>query len=88
MYLEQVIPAGPEYANTVDSPWRGLVTSDGWKYVCFHNQSWLMFNLAEDPYEQINVAFDPEYRQERKKLIARLKQWVADTKDNFVIPEN
>lgn len=88
MYLEQVIPPDNGYANTVDCPWRGLVTKDGWKYVCFENQSWLMFNLAEDPYEQINVALNPAYRNERKQLIARLKQWVADTGDKFTIPDN
>jgi hypothetical protein len=28
------------------------------------------------------------YRPERKKQIARLKQWVADTGDKFAIPED
>jgi arylsulfatase A-like enzyme len=86
MYLQQVVPA-PAYSDTVDSPYRGLVTKDGWKYVCFSNQSWLMFNLNEDPYEEVNVAFNPDYRKERAQLIARLKQWVADTGDKFIIPD-
>ena len=84
VYLQQVIPV--PYADCIDSPYRGLVTKDGWKYVCFENQSWLMFNLNEDPYEQVNVAFNAEYQKERKALIARLKQWVADTGDKFTIP--
>ena len=45
-----------------------------------------MFNLNEDPYEQVNVAFNSQYRAERNQLIARLKQWVADTGDKFQLP--
>lgn len=86
VYLEQVIPA-PGHYDTIDEPYRGLVTRDGWKYVCFENQTWLMFNLIEDPYEQVNVAFNPMYKAERTKLIERLKQWVADTGDKFQVPE-
>jgi hypothetical protein len=81
-----VIPP-PGHADTIDEPYRGLVTRDGWKYVCFENQTWLMFNLIEDPYEQVNVAFNPAYQAERNKLIARLKQWVADTGDKFQVPD-
>jgi arylsulfatase A-like enzyme len=86
VYLEQVVPA-PGHYDTINTPYRGLVTRDGWKYVCFEHQTWLMFNLIEDPYEQVNVAFNPMYQNERNKLIARLKQWVADTGDTFNVPD-
>lgn len=76
------------YADCIDLPWRGLVTRDGWKYVCLPNTSWMMFNLNEDPYEQVNLALYNDYRVERKKLIDRLRQWVGDTGDNFEVPEN
>lgn len=85
MYLEVVDPS--MHYDSVDEPYRGLVTKDGWKYVCFHNQSWLMFNLNEDPYELVNLAFDTKYKKERAALINRLKQWVGDTKDTFVVPD-
>ena len=84
MYLQNVIPTG--HADSVNQAYRGLVTRDGWKYVCFENQSWLMFNLADDPYEQVNVAFNSIYRQERKMLIDRLGQWIHDTGDKFSLP--
>lgn len=38
-----------------------------------------MFNLNDDPYEQVNKAHNNKFRAERQKLIARLKQWVSDT---------
>ena len=85
-YLQSVVPTGqPDTPNT---PYRGLVTRDGWKYVCFENRSWLQFNLNDDPYEEVNVAQLNRYRAERQKLIARLKQWVADTGDQFAIPQD
>jgi arylsulfatase A-like enzyme len=84
LYLQNVVPTG--HADSINQPYRGLVTRDGWKYVCFPNQSWLMFNLADDPYEQVNVAFNSIYRQERKTLIDRLKQWIHDTGDSFDVP--
>jgi arylsulfatase A-like enzyme len=85
MYLQLVVPPG--HYDTTNTPYRGLVTRDGWKYVCFENQSWLMFNLIEDPYEQVNVAFNSAYQNQRNRLIARLKQWIADTGDTFKTPD-
>ncbi|HEY3936842.1 MAG TPA: sulfatase [Bryobacteraceae bacterium] len=85
-YLENVIPTG--HPDSINTPYRGLVTKDGWKYTCFENRSWLMFNLNEDPYEEADLAQNNRFRAERKKLIARLKQWVADTGDTFAIPED
>ncbi len=85
VYLEVVKPS--MHSDSIDQPYRGLVTQDGWKYVCFQNQSWLMFNLNEDPYEVVNLAFNTKYKQERAALINRLKQWVVDTKDQFSVPD-
>jgi len=64
------------------------VTRNGWKYACFDGMSYVMFNLNEDPYEQVNLAHNSRYRSERKKLIARVRQWVADTGDKFNVPED
>ena len=85
-FLEE--PIAEHMDAHVNTPWRGIVTKDGWKYTCFANTSWLMFNLNEDPYELVNLAHDHKYRVERKKLIARLKQWVSDTNDKFDVPES
>lgn len=85
-YLQNVIPTG--HADSINTPYRGLVTRDGWKYVCFENRSWLMFNLNDDPYEEADLAQNNRYRAERRKLIARLKQWVSDTGDAFTLPED
>lgn len=73
-------------SSSYNTPWRGIVTTDGWKYACVENASYLMFNLQEDPYELANLAFDNGYRPIRKRLIERLKQWIDDTGDKFALP--
>jgi arylsulfatase A-like enzyme len=85
-YLQTVVPTG--HPHSINKPYRGLVTREGWKYVCFEGSSWLLFNLNEDPYELVNLAHNERYRAERRKLIDRLKQWLSETGDKFAIPEN
>jgi len=41
---------------------------------CFENTSWVMFDLNEDPYQQMNLTHNNIDRTERQKFIARLKQ--------------
>jgi arylsulfatase A-like enzyme len=85
-YLQTVIPTG--HSNSVNKPYRGVVTRDGWKYACFEGVSYVMYNLNDDPFEQVNVAHDNRYRAERRKLIERTRQWAADTGDQFRFPED
>ncbi|MCU1263288.1 MAG: sulfatase [Bryobacterales bacterium] len=85
-YLQNVVPTG--HPDSINTPYRGLVTRDGWKYVCFENRSWLLFNLNEDTFEEANLTQNNKFRPERKKIIGRLKQWVADVDDKFAIPED
>ncbi len=84
-FLQSVIPTG--HGDSVDRPWRGVVTLDGWKYMVLEGQPWLMFNLNEDPYELVNLAHNTKYKQERQRLQARLARWVHETGDTFALPE-
>ena len=84
-FLQCIFPGA---GQNLSKPYRGLVTRDGWKYACFENSSWVMFNLNEDPYELVNLAHHPRYRGPRRKLIERLRQWIADTGDKFPVPED
>ncbi len=74
------------HGDSTDRPWRGIVTNDGWKYVCLEGQPWLMFDLAEDPYEQVNLALNTRFRIQRKRLQDRLQQWIEETGDRFDLP--
>jgi len=83
-YLQSVIPT--MHGDSVDRPWRGIVTRDGWKYVCLERQPWLLFNLTDDPYEQVNLAYNTRFSAQRKKLRERLAAWIEKTADKFPLP--
>jgi len=80
-YLGIPVPTG--HPESVDRPWRGIVTRDNWKYVCLDGVPWLMFNLEEDPYELVNLAHDRTYAARRAQLHARLERWIHETEDSF-----
>ena len=67
-------------------PYRGIVTTDGWKLACVENFTWLLFNLNEDPYEEANQAQNNLYRAERKRLLNRLRQWIAERRITSQFP--
>jgi arylsulfatase A-like enzyme len=84
-FLQIVVPT--RHFDSVDRPWRGIVSRDGWKYVALEGQPWLLFNLNEDPYERVNLALDIRYAPERRRLQDRLAAWIADTGDEFQLPQ-
>jgi arylsulfatase A-like enzyme len=71
------IPEPTGHFDSIDRAWDGVVTRDGWKYVCFGQQPWLMFDLNEDPYELVNLAHNPAQRGRRKELHDLVDQWRA-----------
>lgn len=83
-YLQQVIPTCHGYS--VDRPWRGIVTRDGWKYIAHEGQDWQLFNLNEDPYEQVNHATNSVFWEKRRELNNKLREWVKKTGDEFNLP--
>ena len=84
-YLQSVIPTG--HYDCVDKPWRGIITRDGWKYVCFEGIEWLMFNLNVDPFELQNLAHNFKHNKEKKRLNAALAAWIERTDDEFQLPD-
>jgi arylsulfatase A-like enzyme len=83
-FLQSVIPT--RHGDSVDRPWRGIATRDGWKYVCLEGVPWLMFNLNEDPYERVNLAHNTKFGGPRKGLHERLAAWIEKTGDKFPLP--
>lgn len=84
-YLQ--LPVATGHGDSVDRPWRGVVTRDGWKYVVLEGQPWMLFNLNDDPYEQVNLALNTRFAPQRRRLQDRLRAWIADTADSFTLPE-
>jgi arylsulfatase A-like enzyme len=75
------LPVPTRHRDSVNRPFRGLVTRDGWKYVVLDNLPWLMFNLNNDPCELVNLAHNSYYSKQRKRLHDRLAQWIRETGD-------
>ncbi|MCC5828964.1 MAG: sulfatase [Phycisphaeraceae bacterium] len=75
------------HPHGVDRPWRGVVTTDGWKYVCLEGQPMMLHNLNDDPYEQVNLAFHHVFHQQRSRLQECLADWISRTGDSFALPE-
>ena len=84
-FLQLVVPTG--HGDSVNRDWRGVATRDGWKYVLLGGQPWLLFNLQDDPYEQVNLAHNNRYRTERRRLQERLAAWIHDTGDEYALPD-
>ncbi len=84
-YMQVVVPT--RHGPSVDLPWRGIQTTDGWKYVCTPGQAFMMFNLNEDPYELNNMANHMAYDEQRQRLHRRLAEWIEQTGDDFALPE-
>ena len=83
-YIQSVVPTG--HWDSCDRAWRGVVTRDGWKYVCFENTPWMLYNLNDDPYELMNLAHNTVYADMRGRLNNRLREWIDKTGDSFRLP--
>lgn len=84
-YLQNVVPTG--HGDSCDRPYRGIVTKDGWKYLCTSECEWMLFDLNTDEYEERNLVMNTRYLDKRKELHRKLSQWVQKTGDDFCLPE-
>jgi hypothetical protein len=84
-FIQSVVPTG--HPDSIDRPWRGIVTREGWKYVCLEGRPWMLFNLAEDPYELANHAYNSKFKGPRKNLHGRLAAWIEKMGDKFALPK-
>ena len=83
-FLQSLVPT--MHKDSINKAWRGIITKDGWKYVCFEGMPWLLFNLKEDPYEQVNLAHNQGYANKMRELNNKLQEWIKKTEDKFLLP--
>lgn len=84
-YLQCVVPT--QHNPSIDLPWRGIVTRDGWKYVALEGQPFMLYDLNTDPYEQLNLAHHAHSKGKRKEMNDRLQAWIDKTDDDFDLPQ-
>jgi arylsulfatase A-like enzyme len=82
-FLQNVVPTG--HTNSDGIPWRGVVTEDGWKYAAFADAPYMLYNLNEDPYEQVNLITQPHLKAKRLELQELLEAWIRKTGDDFPV---
>jgi arylsulfatase A-like enzyme len=80
-YIGIPVPTG--HPHSVDLAWRGVVTRDGWKYATLQHHPFMLFNLNEDPYELVNLAYEPTHADRRRALQERTVAWAEETGDLF-----
>ena len=84
-YLQQIPPK--LHRHTTSQPWRGVVTRDGWKYACTRGADWMLFDTANDPYEQANYVFDAAFQEQKERCHRLLAEWIESTGDRFPLPD-
>ena len=84
-YLQQI--PRKMHSHTVNRPWRGVVTQDGWKYVCTPNNDWLLFDNNEDPFELANLCYNKNHQAKKEELHKILDGWIKRTGDEFPLPD-
>jgi arylsulfatase A-like enzyme len=77
---------GTERAR-VFSPWRGIVSPDGWKLNLSPVDQGELYDLKRDPHELDNRYGDSVQRGRARDLAARVATWQARTGDSMPLPE-
>lgn len=77
----------PKNFDCLDRPWRGIVTSDGWKFIAIESQPVMLFNLNEDPYEMNNMVYNAaeHIKEKRTQLAVKLQKMLGDVGDTFTV---
>lgn len=81
MIIKAIVPR-----EGCDKAWRGVITRDKWKFVCYEGSCCMLFDLNDDPYEQINLANRFEYKPKRVELLRILREWLEKNDDPFILP--
>lgn len=84
-YLQQI--PRKFHPHGISKQWRGVVTKDGLKYVCYPNHEAFMFNLNDDPYEMSNLCLDIVFYKEKEELHQILQDYITSTGDEFELPD-
>ena len=70
----------PFAGDATPHPWRGVRT-DRFMYARTEAGPWVLYDLAEDPFERKNLADDPAHAAVRGEMEAKLAAWMARTGD-------
>ncbi|MBM4048341.1 MAG: hypothetical protein FJ279_24835 [Planctomycetes bacterium] len=70
----------------IASPWRTVISSDGWKLNLSATDQCELYDLNADPHEQQNLFDDPTQRERIRDLAARIRLWQSRFRDTVLLP--
>lgn len=83
--FEKGIP--PQAWDRVRGPWRTVISAEGWKLNLSPVDQCELYDLNNDPYEQVNLFDDPRQRERIHDLAERIRRWQARAADEAELPE-
>ena len=73
---------GPFEGDETPHGWRGVRT-ERFIYARQRSQPWVLYDLAQDPYEQNNLVNNPAFARLRAEMEGRLASWMKRTGDDW-----
>lgn len=73
---------GPFAGDGTARGWRGVRTATH-MYARYEDRPWVLYDLVKDPFQQTNLAGQPEAAAVQAKLEARLRRWMKETGDSW-----
>jgi len=77
--------AWAEHDSTVFLYTQRIIWHGPWKYIYAPGGCEELYNLKEDPYEQHNLAYKPEYRDELEDMVKRMWRKFYDIDDRLML---
>ncbi len=68
-------------------PHRAVVTGDGWKLNLAVGDQCELYDLNNDPYEQVNLFDDAAYSDRVVEMAWKIRRWQIETGDVALIPD-
>ena len=68
-------------------PHRCVITGDGWKLNLSVGDQSELYDLKNDPYEQVNLYDNVKFSGKVLELANKIRNWQLETGDTALIPE-
>ena len=76
-----------ELERTAEILHRAVISGDGWKLNLAVGDQCELYDLNNDPHEQVNLYDDPAYSDRVLTLAKKIRQWQIETDDSAPIPD-
>ena len=64
-----------------------IIVNENWKYVIYEEHDSLLYNLADDPMETVDLAQDPQYEAVRRELHEKIFTWLRRRRTRITVSD-